>query len=73
MSEELEAPGGEDWREGLTAPEKDSRPQTEDVTATKGVTWEQMALKVSRVNGVLCLLCLGTVAAQLRAAERTEV
>jgi hypothetical protein len=42
----------EDWKDGLTAPAKDDRPQTDDVLNTKGISFEQMHLKV-RVKFVL--------------------
>lgn len=39
-------PSGSNWKEQLNLPEKDSRPQTEDVTATKGNEFEDYFLKV---------------------------
>jgi ATP-dependent RNA helicase DDX6/DHH1 len=33
------------WKQNLTAPTRDNRHQTEDVTATKGLEWEDLDLK----------------------------
>lgn len=41
-----------DWKAGLKAPPKDTRPQTEDVTATKGIDFEQMALRRELLMGI---------------------
>ncbi|KAF8331296.1 P-loop containing nucleoside triphosphate hydrolase protein [Cantharellus anzutake] len=41
-----------DWKAGLKAPPKDSRPQTEDVTATRGLEWEQMNLRRELLMGI---------------------
>ncbi|KAL5480847.1 DHH1 [Sanghuangporus weigelae] len=43
---------GQDWRAGLKAPPKDSRPRTEDVTATKGVEFEDMFLRRELLMGI---------------------
>jgi len=42
----------DDWKKNLTAPVHDERPQTADVTATKGVTWEMMHLKRTLMMGL---------------------
>ncbi|CAE6528537.1 unnamed protein product [Rhizoctonia solani] len=41
-----------DWKTGLRAPPKDDRPQTEDVTATKGIEFEDMALRRELLMGI---------------------
>ncbi|CAE6493968.1 unnamed protein product [Rhizoctonia solani] len=41
-----------DWKAGLRAPPKDDRPQTEDVTATKGLEFEDMALRRELLMGI---------------------
>ncbi|KAH8113778.1 DEAD-domain-containing protein [Phellopilus nigrolimitatus] len=43
---------GQDWRSGLRAPPKDERPQTEDVTATKGIEFEDMFLRRELLMGI---------------------
>ncbi|EJC97706.1 DEAD-domain-containing protein [Fomitiporia mediterranea MF3/22] len=43
---------GQDWRAGLRAPPKDNRPQTEDVTATKGMEFEDMFLRRELLMGI---------------------
>ncbi|KAK5008984.1 DExD/H-box ATP-dependent RNA helicase dhh1, partial [Cryomyces antarcticus] len=40
------------WRNGLKAPVKDSRPQTEDVTATKGLEFEDFYIKRELMMGI---------------------
>lgn len=40
-----------DWREGLSAPEKDRRPRTTDVTDTKGTTLEDLCIKRDILKG----------------------
>ncbi|KAF8741810.1 DEAD box helicase family, partial [Rhizoctonia solani] len=42
----------EDWKSGLRAPPKDDRPQTEDVTATKGLEFEDMGLRRELLMGI---------------------
>jgi len=37
----------EDWKQGLSLPAKDTRQQTEDVTATKGLDFEDFSLSES--------------------------
>ncbi|GJJ14951.1 hypothetical protein Clacol_009221 [Clathrus columnatus] len=41
-----------DWKAGLKAPVRDTRPQTEDVTATKGLDFEQMGLRRELLMGI---------------------
>ncbi|CAE6504504.1 unnamed protein product [Rhizoctonia solani] len=41
-----------DWKTGLRAPPKDDRPQTEDVTATKGIEFEDMPLRRELLMGI---------------------
>ncbi len=41
-----------DWKAGLTQPAKDSRIQTEDVTATKGLEFEDFYLKRELLTGI---------------------
>lgn len=43
---------GDNWKAGLRAPAKDLRPQTEDVTATKGTEFEDMALRRELLMGI---------------------
>ncbi|POS87290.1 DEAD-domain-containing protein, partial [Erysiphe pulchra] len=45
-------PSKEDWKSGLVAPVKDTRPQTEDVTATKGLDFEDFGLKRELLMGI---------------------
>ncbi|KAI6245683.1 ATP-dependent RNA helicase dhh1 [Erysiphe necator] len=45
-------PSTEDWKAGLVAPVKDTRPQTEDVTATKGLDFEDFGLKRELLMGI---------------------
>lgn len=40
------------WKAGLKAPPKDSRPQTEDVTATQGLEFEDMFLRRELLMGI---------------------
>jgi len=40
------------WKESLKAPTKDSRQQTEDVTNTKGIDWEEMYLSRELMMGI---------------------
>jgi len=47
------SPGsGADWKAGLKAPAKDTRHQTEDVTATKGLEFEEFYLKRELLMGI---------------------
>ncbi|KAJ2736997.1 DExD/H-box ATP-dependent RNA helicase dhh1, partial [Coemansia sp. BCRC 34490] len=41
-----------DWKKSLNAPTKDTRPQTEDVTATKGNEFEDYYLKRELLMGI---------------------
>ncbi|KAK4612085.1 ATP-dependent RNA helicase dhh1 [Fulvia fulva] len=41
-----------DWKQGLQAPAKDGRQQTEDVTATKGLEFEEFYLKRELLMGI---------------------
>ncbi|KAH6873244.1 ATP-dependent RNA helicase-like protein dhh1 [Alternaria rosae] len=46
-------PSGEaNWKAGLNAPAKDARPQTEDVTATKGLEFEDFFIKRELMMGI---------------------
>ena len=45
-------PGKEDWKSGLKKPAKDGRVQTEDVTATKGIDFEEFYLKRELLMGI---------------------
>lgn len=40
------------WRDSLKAPTKDGRQQTEDVTATKGLEWEELYIKRELMMGI---------------------
>ncbi|WVO20206.1 ATP-dependent RNA helicase DHH1 [Cryptococcus decagattii] len=42
----------DDWKQGLTAPPKDLRPQTEDVTATQGSRFEDFGLRRELLMGI---------------------
>lgn len=42
----------QNWKSGLRPPPKDVRPQTEDVTATKGVEFEDMFLRRELLMGI---------------------
>ncbi|KAF3309514.1 DExD/H-box ATP-dependent RNA helicase dhh1 [Orbilia oligospora] len=54
LSEKLESTtlSDADWRAQLTAPVKDLRPQTEDVTATKGLDFEELYIKRELLMGI---------------------
>ncbi|KAF3203569.1 DExD/H-box ATP-dependent RNA helicase dhh1 [Orbilia oligospora] len=54
LSEKLESVtlSDADWRAQLTAPVKDLRPQTEDVTATKGLDFEELYIKRELLMGI---------------------
>lgn len=41
-----------DWKSTLNLPARDTRPQTEDVTATKGLTFEDLYLKRELLMGI---------------------
>lgn len=43
---------GSDWRSNLNIPTKDNRPQTEDVTATKGLEFDDFMLKRELLMGI---------------------
>lgn len=45
-------PENPNWKSSLRAPQKDERPQTEDVTATKGNDWEDYYLKRELLMGI---------------------
>lgn len=45
-------PAGANWKDGLKAPTKDARPQTEDVTATKGLEFEDFFIKRELMMGI---------------------
>ncbi|KAF8627349.1 hypothetical protein AX15_004419 [Amanita polypyramis BW_CC] len=45
-------PSNDNWKAGLRAPPKDFRPQTEDVTATKGLEFEDMFLRRELLMGI---------------------
>lgn len=47
-----DAPTGEDWRQNLKKPSKDTRQQTEDVTKTKGLEWEDFYIKRELLMGI---------------------
>ncbi|KAH8687455.1 P-loop containing nucleoside triphosphate hydrolase protein [Tricladium varicosporioides] len=44
--------GSEDWKKDLKLPAKDTRQQTEDVTATKGLEFEEFNLKRDLLMGI---------------------
>ncbi|BGP55431.1 hypothetical protein JCM8202_003759 [Rhodotorula sphaerocarpa] len=46
------APQPQDWKNQLNLPQKDTRPQTEDVTATKGNDFEDYFLKRELLMGI---------------------
>ncbi|GFZ42514.1 RNA helicase [Saitozyma sp. JCM 24511] len=46
------APPADDWRAGLVAPPKDHRPQTEDVTNTRGSTFDELGLRRELLMGI---------------------
>ncbi|KAI0346422.1 DEAD-domain-containing protein [Trametopsis cervina] len=43
---------GDNWKSSLQPPPKDNRPQTEDVTATKGLEFEHMHLRRELLMGI---------------------
>ncbi|PTB61601.1 DEAD-domain-containing protein [Trichoderma citrinoviride] len=45
-------PRNEDWKQNLNIPAKDTRQQTEDVTKTKGLEFENFALKRDLLMGI---------------------
>ncbi|KXN89345.1 ATP-dependent RNA helicase dhh1 [Leucoagaricus sp. SymC.cos] len=45
-------PHNSSWKAGLRPPPKDLRPQTEDVTATKGLEFEEMSLRRELLMGI---------------------
>ncbi|TFB07040.1 ATP-dependent RNA helicase DHH1 [Trichoderma ghanense] len=45
-------PRNEDWKQNLNIPAKDNRQQTEDVTKTKGLEFENFALKRDLLMGI---------------------
>ncbi|KAI4863294.1 DEAD-domain-containing protein [Hypoxylon rubiginosum] len=47
-----DAPQNEDWKKNLSIPTRDSRHQTEDVTNTKGLEWEDFNLKRDLLMGI---------------------
>ncbi|PMD67251.1 ATP-dependent RNA helicase dhh-1 [Hyaloscypha bicolor E] len=47
-----DGPTSEDWKQGLNIPAKDTRQQTEDVTATKGLDFEDFSLKRELLMGI---------------------
>ena len=49
---EFTSDSGEDWKNALTAPQKDNRIKTEDVTATKGHEFENYFLKQELMMGI---------------------
>ncbi|KAI9834211.1 MAG: DExD/H-box ATP-dependent RNA helicase dhh1 [Sarea resinae] len=44
--------GPDDWKKNLNVPVKDARPQTEDVTATKGLEFEDFYIKRELMMGI---------------------
>ena len=56
LAEQLEAtsisPETNDWKSQLKTPRKDLRPQTEDVTATKGLDFEELYIKRELLMGI---------------------
>ncbi|KAK0477269.1 hypothetical protein IW261DRAFT_1634107 [Armillaria novae-zelandiae] len=48
----LSSNNNESWKSGLCPPPKDIRPQTEDVTATKGLEFEDMFLHRELLMGI---------------------
>ncbi|EKM58020.1 uncharacterized protein PHACADRAFT_53058, partial [Phanerochaete carnosa HHB-10118-sp] len=44
--------GAESWKASLQPPPKDTRPQTEDVTATKGIEFEDMHIRRELLMGI---------------------
>ncbi|KAI2603317.1 DEAD-domain-containing protein [Hypoxylon fragiforme] len=47
-----DGPQNEDWKKGLNIPTRDGRHQTEDVTNTKGLEWEDFNLKRDLLMGI---------------------
>ncbi|KAI0404666.1 DEAD-domain-containing protein [Xylaria palmicola] len=47
-----DATGASDWKQGLNIPTRDSRQQTEDVTKTKGLEWEEFKLSRNLLMGI---------------------
>lgn len=52
LAKRLEATRLDDWKSKLDLPKKDTRPQTEDVTATKGSSFEDFGLKRELLMGI---------------------
>jgi ATP-dependent RNA helicase DDX6/DHH1 len=52
QSSQLILDSQDDYRVGLTAPAKDNRPQTEDVTATQGSSFDDLGLKRELLMGI---------------------
>lgn len=52
VTEKLQASHLEDFKSSLNIPKKDGRPQTEDVTTTKGILFEDMALDRKLLMGI---------------------
>lgn len=48
----MQCSNNKDWKAGLRAPPKDERPQTEDVTATRGLEFEDMYLRRELLMGI---------------------
>ncbi|KAH9905626.1 P-loop containing nucleoside triphosphate hydrolase protein [Xylariomycetidae sp. FL2044] len=47
-----DTPANEDWKKSLNLPTRDTRQQTEDVTKTKGLEWEDFSLKRDLLMGI---------------------
>ena len=47
-----ETPSNGDWKAGLTKPARDGRVQTEDVTNTKGLEFEDFYIKRELMMGI---------------------
>ncbi|KAI2624482.1 DEAD-domain-containing protein [Xylaria nigripes] len=47
-----DAADGSDWKKNLNIPARDSRQQTEDVTNTKGLEWEDFSIKRDLLMGI---------------------
>jgi len=47
-----DAPSDGDWKQSLNIPTRDGRHQTEDVTNTKGLEWEDFSLKRDLLMGI---------------------
>ncbi|PRT56008.1 ATP-dependent RNA helicase DHH1 [Wickerhamiella sorbophila] len=52
LVEGMKAASLDDWKSQLKLPKKDTRPQTEDVTATKGTGFEDLDLKRELLMGI---------------------